>query len=701
MSDAVVREPRPQDAPVDDLAWLKDRSNPRVLEFLEEENRRADMALEGTRALQGELYGEFKARMRESDRSAPVRVDDFHYYHRTEEGKPYRVWARTRGHPDAEEAEEEVLLDENALARGHEFFRVGAVVVSPDHGYLAHGYDVDGDETYTIVIKDLHTGSILLERLEGAATTMAWAEDGNTLLYTTRDDAKRAYRVYRHSLGSEPDDDVLVYEERDAAFHLSVRKTRSRRFILIESGSAVTSETLVVDAGRPGAGARLFRRRRTGVEYELEDAGDAFLVRINEGAKNFRLLRARLDGEGGWDGPERWEEVIPHRPEVMLESVKAFRDFLVLLEREEGLPRCRVWPVGAEPYAVPIAEPVYTLDAGPNPEFDATCFRYVFSSPLTPKTILDVEAQTGAVTVVKRDEAPGFDPSAYESARISALADDGTRIPISLVYPKELERDGLNPCVLTGYGAYGISYEPGFSLQVPSLLDRGFVYGVAHVRGGGEGGESWHDQGKMLRKETSFTDFIRCAETLIERGYTSSDRLGIQGRSAGGLLMGAVTNLRPELFTSVIAGVPFVDVLSTMLDPEIPLTVVEYEEWGDPSDPEYHDYIRSYSPFDNVRETSYPHILATAGLNDPRVQFWEPARWVARLRSRRADDRLTLLKTDLRAGHAGPSDRYALLRERAFEYAFLICTLAPERLATRAEAALPTGHDAVSSDAPD
>jgi oligopeptidase B len=674
MSETMIREtPRRDAAPHDDLAWLRDRDDPRVQEFLENENRRTETAMGGTIALQGELYAEFKSRIREADRTAPVKIDDFYYYRRTEEGKPYRVWARAHGGPDAEE---EILLDENTLARGHDFFGIGATGVSPDHRYLAYGYDVSGEEMYTLVVKDLSTGSILPERLEGTARTLAWAEDGHTLFYTTKDSAKRAYRVYRHTLGSDSSDDSLIYEESDAAFHVAVRKTRSRSFILIEVGSAVTSETLVIDARRPERSARLFRPRIRGVEYELVDVGGAFLVRTNDDAKNFRLLRVPTRAKGGWGEPNDWEEVIPHRPGVMLASVEAFRGFQVLLEREGGLPRFRVWPMGGEPYTVPVPEPVYTLEAGENPEFDAEAFRYVYSSPSTPRTVLDLDVRSGDTTVVKRDESPGFDPSRYESARVFAIAEDGVEIPISLVYARGLKWDGCNPCALSGYGAYGISYEMGFSSHVPSLLDRGFVYGIAHVRGGGEGGEPWHDQGKMLDKKTTFTDFIRCAETLIERGYTSSRRLGIQGRSAGGLLIGAVTNQRPDLFTSVIAGVPFVDVLSTMLDPSIPLTVIEYEEWGDPRDPEYYDYIRSYSPFDNVREAPYPNILATAGLNDPRVQYWEPARWVARLRTRRTDDRLTLLKTDLGAGHAGPSDRYALLKERAFEYAFLIRTLA-------------------------
>jgi oligopeptidase B len=659
---------------VDEFVWLKDREDPRVLQFLEEENRRTEIAMRDTTGLQEDLFREFKSLMCETDRSAPVRIGDFFYYYRTETGKPYRVWVRTRGRADGEE---ELLLDENALAEGFDFFRLSAIAVTPDHRYLAFGHDASGDEVHTIVVKDLSTGSLLPDRLEGASGAFAWAEDCQTILYATRDEMNRAYRVYRHRLGGDPRQAVLVYEETDPAFHLSLRKTRSRHYILIEVASAVTSETWVVDAHQPENPPRRFQGRVKGVEYELADAGEAILVRTNDDAKNFRLLRAEVDAEGGWAAREGWIEILPERPDVMLEGVEAFRDFLVLLEREGGLPRIRIWLPDREPRSVSMPEPVYTRMDGENPDFAADCFRYEYSSPLTPETVFDVDARTGGSTTAKRQEVPGFDSSRYRSERIHAIADDGTEIPISLVYRSELERDGSNPCVLMGYGAYGISYEPGFSSRVPSLLDRGFVYAVAHVRGGGELGEAWHDQGKMLSKKTTFTDFVRCAETLIAAGYTCSDRLGIQGRSAGGLLMGAVTNMRPELFAAVIAGVPFVDVLSTMQDATIPLTVIEYEEWGDPGDPVYFDYIRSYSPYDNVREVDYPHVLATAGLNDPRVQYWEPARWVARLRTMRTDERLSLLKTDLGAGHAGPSDRYAQLREHAFEYAFLIQTLAP------------------------
>jgi oligopeptidase B len=567
---------------VDEFAWLKDRTDPRVLRFLEEENLRTEIAMRATSGIQEDLYREFRARMCETDRSAAMRIDDFFYYYRTEAGRPYRVWARAAGRPDAEE---EILLDENELAEGSDFFRLSAVAVSPDHRYLAFGYDLSGDEVHTIVVKDLSTGSHLPDRLEDASGAFAWAEDGRSLLYATRDDMNRAYRVYRHRLGDDPGHARLVYEESEPAFHLTLRKTRSRRFILIEIASAVTSETWVIDAHQPENPPRRFQPRVRGVEYELADSGDSFLVRTNESAKNFRLMRVPVHDDGSWSAREEWTEVLPHRPDVMLEGVEAFRDFLVLVEREGGLPRVRVWLPGREPRAIPMPEPIYTLTVAENPDFAADRFRYEYSSPLTPETVFEIDGPGGDPTTVKRQDAPNFDPSRYRSERIHAIADDGTEIPISLVYRAGLVRDGSNCCLLMGYGSYGISYEPGFSSRVPSLLDRGFVYAVAHVRGGGELGETWHDQGKMLSKKTTFTDFIRCAETLIEAGYTCSERLGIQGRSAGGLLMGAVTNMRPDLFATVIAGVPFVDVLSTMQDATIPLTVIEYEEWGDPVHP--------------------------------------------------------------------------------------------------------------------
>jgi len=661
----------------DDLTWLRRRGDPRVLEFLERENERAKREMAELAELEERLYREFRDRIQEDDRSVPARRGEYFYYYRTEKGKSYRIWARTHGDP---EGDEEVILDENELAEPHEFFAVGGHAVSPDHRFVAYVYDTIGDEEHTLVVKEIATGRHLPERIQRTAEDLAWAEDGGTLFYVTRDELKRAYRVYRHRLGFDPADDTLVFEEHDPAFHVSLRKTRSRRFVLVVTASAITRDTLLVDAHAPQRGVRRLLQRERGLEYDVSDGGDVLFVRTNLDAANFRVLRVPLEPDGIPAPFEAWVEELPHSPDVMVASVAAFRDHLVFLERENAVPHLRVRARdGSRPdHRVPHEEDVRSVQFGENLEFDSATFRYVLSAPVTPPSTYDLDLRTERTTLRKREHVPGFDAARYRTERVWATADDGARIPISVVYPEGFERHGDHPCLLNGYGAYGICYEPAFSILALSLLDRGFVYAIAHVRGGGEMGEAWHEHGKMLYKRNTFTDFIRCAETLIEMGFTSTERLGIQGRSAGGLLMGAVTNMRPDLFRSVIAGVPFVDVLATMLDPSIPLTVIEYEEWGDPRMPDYYDYIRSYSPFDNVRETGYPHMLVTAGLHDPRVQYWEPARWVARLRERRTDDGRLIFRTAMGAGHMGPSDRYAWLRDKAFEYAFLVDTVAPE-----------------------
>lgn len=661
----------------DDLTWLRRRDDPRVLEFLRRENERTDEEMSALADLRAALYREFRERIEETDRSVPARRGEYFYYHRTEEGKPYSIRARTRG-PDGPE---EVYLDENELAAPHAFFRVGGHAVSPDHRHVAYAFDTTGDEEHTLVIRDLASADDLPERIENAAEDLAWAEDSRTLFYVTRDEMKRAYRVYRHRLGEDPAEDTLVFEEHDPAFHVTLRKTRSRRFIFIVTASAVTRDTLLIDAEHPERGMRRLVERRRGLEYDVADGGDVLFVRTNRDAPNFRVLRVPIGADGTPADRADWTEEVPHRSDVMVAGVEPFESHVVFVERESGVCglRIRARDGATEDYHVCFEEEIRSVEVGENLEYAADRFRYVVSSPVTPPTTCEIEFETRRVHVLKRQDVPGFDPSCYETERLWAVADDGARIPISLVYPRGLARDGSHPCLLNGYGSYGICLDPAFSVQALSLLDRGFVYAIAHVRGGGEMGETWHEQGRMLAKRNTFTDFIRCAETLIEKGFTTSERLGIQGRSAGGLLMGAATNLRPDLFRAVVAGVPFVDVLATMLDPSIPLTVIEYEEWGDPRNPEYYDYIRSYSPFDNVREAAYPHILVTAGLHDPRVQFWEPARWVARLRERRTDpSRRLLLRTDMGAGHTGPSNRYDWLRDRAFEYAFLVDTLAPE-----------------------
>ena len=679
---------------MDEFAWLKDREDPRVIAHLRAENARTEEAMRHTGSLQEALYEEMVGRIQETDRSAPTRIDDYHYYHRTEAGKQYRIWARRKGHL---EADEEVLLDANELADGHDFFRIGVFEPSPDHRHLAYSYDTSGSEAFTLVVRELTSGRLLPEMFENTAYSLAWASDGRSFFYAVRDGSQRAFEVYRHQLDTPPSADVRVYHEPGEAFSVTVRRSRSKRYILIEAESATTREVRYLEADRPEEPPRLFRPRRHGIEYTIHHHGDGFYVRSNDGAKNFRLDRAPILADGSIG--DRWTEVVPGRADVRLEGVEVFRDHLVLVEREEGFRRLRVWEIaGGRQHTVQVPESVCTLWPGENPRYDTVEFRFVYSSPVTPETVIDYDMDARTSTVVKRQEVRGgYRPTDYAAERIFAEAEDGVRIPITLVYRVPLARDHTKACLLTGYGAYGLSLDPAFSSHSLSLLDRGFVCATAHVRGGGELGEEWHEQGRMRNKRTTFTDFIACAEHLVSEGFTSPDRLAIRGRSAGGLVMGVVSNMRPDLFAAVIAGVPFVDVLSTMLDPTIPLTVTEYEEWGDPREEEYFRYIRSYSPFDNVERKSYPPILATVGLHDSRVQFWEPVRWVARLRARKTDSNRLLLRTDLEAGHGGPSGRYDTLRELAFEYAFLLDTVgAGEAENGRSAGARPAAHPARS-----
>ncbi len=700
---------------VDEHAWLRNREDPRVLAWLEAENRRTEEALAHTAPLREALYREFRSRMRETDVSAPIRRGPWVYYERTVEGRQYPVWCRRpapkrlipgphafdpqedgRTDPDAsplaalverlrgvlpgEDPEEEILLDGNVEAEGHPYFEVEIFAPSPDDRWLAYSVDTTGGEAHTLRFMDLETGQVLPETIANTSDSLVWSADGRTLFYTTLDEAKRPDRAWRHVLGTDPADDALVHREGDHRFFVTLKKTRSRAFLLIELASHTTSEYRILEADRPWEDFRLFRARRPGVEYELSHRGAHLYVRTNEDAKDFRLLRVPAADETAWHrGPGAWEELVPSRPGVKLESVDLFRDHLVLVEREGGLPGLRVSDLqSGRERRIAFPEPAYMLEAGETPEFEGGRLRLDYQSPVTPETAYDLRLEDGALELVKREEVPNYDPAGYTTARIHATAEDGTAVPITLLHRKGMERDGENPCLLTGYGAYGFPYPTGFNAPVLSLVDRGFLCAIAHIRGGGELGEAWHEAGRMLNKKNTFTDFIACAEHLISEGWTRTQRLAVRGRSAGGLLVGAVVNLRPDLFRAVLAGVPFVDVYQTMQDPSIPLTVIEYEEWGNPADPEYADYIRSYSPVDNVKPGPYPHILATAGLNDRRVQYWEPARWVARIRDVKEDGTHLLLKTEMGAGHGGPSGRYDALKERALEYAFLLDVIGRE-----------------------
>ncbi len=651
---------------VDNYFWLREKSNPQVIEHLEAENRYTEAMMQPTEDLQKQLYQELLGRIKETDLSVPEKMGGYYYYTRTEEGKQYPIYCRKKG---SLEADEEVLLDQNALAAGHEYLEIGVYKISPNHQLLAYSTDITGGESYTLHIKDLNTGQLLSDQISNTYYSVEWANDNQTLFYTTLDVAKRPYKLYRHQLGSDSAADALIYHETDESFFLDVSKTRSKAYLLMELENINTSEIHYLEADQPTDDFKIISPRQSELEYSVEHHGDQFFIVTNADAVNFKLMRASANNPAR----ENWEEVIPHRETVKLDGISAFQDHLVISEREDGLQKIRVhnFTTGKE-HTVDFPEPVYTVRQGRNPEFSTDTLRFNYGSLVTPMSVFDYDMDKRIRELKKQDEVlGGYDPSLYESERIFAKAADGTAIPISLVYRKGLVKDGNNPLLLYGYGSYGINSDPYFSSNRLSLLDRGFRYAIAHIRGGEEMGRMWYENGKLLHKRNTFTDFIACAEHLIAEKYTASDKLIIQGGSAGGLLMGAVTNMRPELFEIVIAKVPFVDVVNTMLDASIPLTVIEYDEWGNPNEKAFYDYIKSYSPYDNVEAKEYPHILVTAGLNDPRVHYWEPAKWTAKLRELKIGKNRLLLKTEMGAGHAGPSGRYDYLKEIAFEYVFI------------------------------
>jgi oligopeptidase B len=659
---------------IDEYFWLRNREDPAVLAHLEAENRYTDRVMRHTEGLQERLYQELRGRIKESDLSVPTREDGWLYYTRTEAGAQYPIFCRRL---DRRDAPEEVLLDLNQLAAGHAYFRMGAFEVSPDHRLLAYSADTTGAESFTLFVKDLATGELFPEMIEGASPSAAWANDSRTLFYVLLDEVRRPSRLFRHTLGTPPTEDALVHHEPDDAFFLDIHRTRSRRFLVLELASHSTSEARYLSADEPAGELRLIEPRRPGIEYSVTHHGDRFYIVTNDSAANFRLVAAPVASPGR----EHWTPVLPYRPEIKLDAAEAFERYLVVWERTEGLRQLRVLELATgEEHLVAFPEPVYTVRPDENPEFESTVFRFSYTSLVTPNSVVDYDLAARTWTVRKQTEVlGGYDPSRYRSERLFAAAPDGTRVPISLVYRLPMERDGLRPLLLQGYGSYGYSFDPAFSSTALSLLDRGWVVAIAHIRGGEEMGRAWYEDGKLLRKRNTFTDFIAAAEHLVAEGYTASDRLAINGGSAGGLLMGAVSNMRPDLFRAVVAEVPFVDVVNTMLDASLPLTVIEYDEWGNPGDPTTYEYIRSYSPYDNVASKDYPHILATAGLNDPRVAYWEPAKWTARLRTRKTDTHRLLLRTNMGAGHGGASGRYDFLREVAFKFAFLLDVLEVSR----------------------
>jgi oligopeptidase B len=655
---------------VDDYFWLRDRSDPRVIAYLKAENSYTSTVMRHTEALQERLYQEMRLRIKEADVSAPEQIDRYHYYSRTEAGGQYPILCRRLGRLDGEE---EILLDQNALASAHTYFRVGVSAVSPDHKLLAYSVDTSGGEEFTLQIKDLTTGELVGEAVSSTSLGIAWANDSRTLFYTKLDRARRPCRLYRHVVGGSLGTDTLVYFEPDESFFLDVNRTRSRKYLLLDIASHSTTEVRFLDADHPEGDFQLVQPREHGIEYSVAHHGSHFFITTNEGASNFRLVQAPVESPG----KPNWTDALPSRTGVKLDGADAFSNHLALYEREAGLPQIRILDLrSGEDHLITFPEPAYTVRAHRNPEFNTSVLRFTYTSLVTPSSVVDYDMTTRSWTVRKQTEVlGGYDKSRYRSERIFATAPDGKRVPISLVYRAPLHLDATRPLLLNGYGAYGLSYDPVFSSNTLSLLDRGFVVGIAHVRGGEEMGRHWYEDGKLLHKRNTFTDFIACAEHLLEQGYTSPDGMAINGGSAGGLLMGAVTNMRPELFRVVMAEVPFVDVVNTMLDASLPLTVIEYDEWGNPNDPAAYSYIRSYSPYDNLERKNYPDILVTAGLNDPRVAYWEPAKWTARLRVMKTDDNRLLLKTNMGAGHGGASGRFDFLREIAFKYAFMLDVL--------------------------
>jgi oligopeptidase B len=652
----------------DDYYWLRERENAEVIRYLDAENAYTETVMAHTKDLQERLFEEIKGRIKQTDMSVPYREGRYFYYTRFEEGKDYPIYARKRGSLDAPE---EVMLDGNELGRGKSFFQVTGWQVSAGEDVLAFATDTVGRRIATIRFKSLRTGALLPDVISSVTGNVAWAEDNRTLFYVKQDPVTlRWYRVYRHVLGTDPAHDELVFEETDETFSVFVFKTKSRQFIMIASEQTLASEYRYLDAGRPAGEFRVFLPRRRGHEYDVDHAGDWFYVRTNDAARNFRLMRAPVSRPAR----EHWEEVIAHRDDVFLQRFEVFKDHLVASERKDGLVRLRVRPrSGAGEHYLDFGEPAYLAYIATNPEFDTGVLRFGYTSLTTPTSIYDYDMAGRQKTLLKRDEVlGGFDPAHYVTERLSATARDGTRMPISLVYQKGLEQRFPAPLLLYAYGSYGSSTDATFSAERLSLLDRGFVYTIAHVRGGQELGRQWYEDGKLLKKRNTFTDFIDVAEHLVARGYATPDRLFARGGSAGGLLIGAVVNLRPDLFKGAIAAVPFVDVLSTMLDASIPLTTSEYDEWGDPNDSTYYRYMLSYSPYDNVERKGYPHLLVTTGLHDSQVQYWEPAKWVAKLRALKTDTNRVVLKTNMEAGHGGASGRYRRWREMAFEYAFLL-----------------------------
>ncbi len=652
---------------VDNYFWLREKTNPEVRAYLEAENAFTDAVMKPTEPFQKKLYDEMLSRVKETDVEVPYKEGDFFYYIRTEAGKQYPIRCRKRISADANE---EVLLDVNELAKGRAFMTVQAFAVSTDGNLLAYSYDNTGFRQFNLAVKDLRTGQTLTDHAERVGSVV-WANDNRTVFYTQEDAvSKRQFRLYRHTVGSS-DPDTLVYEEPDEKFTVRAFKTRSQAYILMELRSHTTSEARYIPAKDPAADWKTIEPRKQGVEYYADHNADSFYIRANDTGRNFRLVTAPVTDPSS----KNWHEVKAHNAAIMLDELDMFRNFLVLYERENGLPQIRVVDLrSGHSRRLSFPEPAYDVRPYTNRVYDTTEFRYAYESPITPASVFSYDMETGASQLLKQKEVPGgYDRSKYEVEQIYTTASDGAKIPVSVLHLKGAKLDGTGPLYLYGYGSYGISLDMWFNSNIFSMVDRGVVYAVAHIRGGGEMGKAWHDAGKMMNKKNTFTDFTAVAEDLTKRGYGSKDKLVIEGASAGGLLMGAVLNLRPDLFHAAVVKVPFVDVMNTMLDESLPLTVGEFEEWGNPKEKPAFDYMITYSPYDNVEAKAYPNMLVKTSFNDSQVMYWEPAKYVAKMRATRTDHNTLIFKVNLSpAGHGGASGRYDRLHEASFDYAYIL-----------------------------
>lgn len=655
------------DVRVDNYYWLRDKTNPEVIDYIKAENAYTEAVMASTKGLQDKLYKEMVGRLQEPDTTAPVKNGDYFYYSRTVKGQQYPIYCRKKGNLSAKE---EVLIDLNAVAEGHKYLDLGATKISPNQQYYAYTMDTTGSEDYSIYVKDLNTGNVFDDVVTNACANIEWANDNRTFYYITMDETMRPYRLYRHSLGSDYRTDPCLFEEKDLAYYLNLSKSCNKEYILINLESNSTNEIWYSNANNIEGQFKLFFPRKSQVKYYVDFQEDQFYILTNENAPNYKVEWGRF-AEGG---AIIRGELIPEKRQSIIERMSVFEQYFVLHERIYGVPQVHIIEGFYERSTyVHLPEQSYSIWPAENPDYKSTKYRFNYSSMIMPATVFDYDMKYDTLRVIKQQYVPGYDPKKYQSQRFFVKNGDSVFIPVTLVYKQSsFKKDGGNPALLEAYGAYGIATDAEFSSRRLSLLDRGFVYVMAQIRGGNEMGRTWYDQGRLLNKKHSFEDLIAVGEHLIRGKYTSKDNLIVTGASAGGLLMGAVANMRPDLFKAIVAEVPFVDVLNTMLDGSLPLTVTEYEEWGNPTEKTYYDYIKSYSPYDNVGNKAYPNLLITGGLNDPRVGFWEPTKWAAKLRAMKTDKNLLLLKINMGEGHFGVSGRYTELKEQAFIYAFML-----------------------------